>query len=165
MLKHLNSLQNAVYDTLKALGTFVAIPLLIVLMGTDVFLRYVLNAPLPWGNEVSSLILLLIFFAGLPYCAKRNENLAMEIFYQRFPTPVKKLVNIINNGCGIVFASYLAWQGYINFEENIEYDDGAEFIDIPYWPFAFFIGLVGVSLFLHFLTALVNEFFPKTENY
>lgn len=139
-------------------GIFVVIPILMVLIGVDVFLRYVLNSPLMWGNEVSSLLLLLIFFASIPYCTEKQEHIRMELIYTRLPRKIRGAVDLLINLSGLVFSSMLTMQAFRSTLEMYAFEDGAEMINIPYWPFALFMAFCGLFLSLQFIAFALKIF-------
>lgn len=56
---YINTLARLIHGT----AVYLTLPCLIILLTIDVCLRYIFNAPLLWGSEVSALILSLVFFA------------------------------------------------------------------------------------------------------
>ena len=140
------------------LGAYVALPGLIGLIGVDVFLRYVLRAPLPWGNEVGSLLLLVAFVASLPYCTHSGGHVRMDLFYARYSARGRRRADAVSALCGLVLASVLAYQSFAEVGRMYRLGSGAYLIDLPYWPFAAFLGLSASVLCLQFLLAIGRGF-------
>ncbi len=56
-----------------------------LLVTADVVLRYVFNAPLSWGLEVSSHLLLLFFLLGLAQSFRAGDHISMELVAAHIP--------------------------------------------------------------------------------
>ncbi len=142
------------------LGIFFAMPILIGLVGTDVFLRYVLREPLPWGNEVGSLLLLVVFLASLPYCTHLDGHIRMDLFYGRYGPRARRRADAVSALCGLAFAGPLAYQSFAAAARMFRLGDGADMIDLPFWPFAALLGLSATFLCLQFAVSAVRGVMP-----
>ena len=142
-------------------GMFFGIPALMVLVGTDVLLRYRFNAPLPWGNEVGSLLLLIVFLASLPHTTRTGGHIRMDLFYGRLSGAARRGADALTGVCGLVFAGFLGYQAFATASRMRRLDDGAYLIDIPFWPFAVFMGLCGTFLAIQFAIQIVNALRPR----
>lgn len=127
-------------------GIFAAIPILVGVVSADVVLRYGFNAPLLWGNEVSSLILMIVFLASLPLCTKHNAHVRMELVYDRFGRRGRRVADTISGLCGLIFSAFLAYQAVLSAIEAYGFGDGAEFAAIPYWPLLGFMATCALIL-------------------
>lgn len=116
-------------------GIYGALPALVVLVSTDVTLRYVFNAPLQWARDVNGLLLLLSIFCGLPYAWDRGYHIRMEIFYVRVGRERRRLLDVITAVAGIVFFGLMAVQAarYVPF--MIRTNETGEDLLLPIWPF------------------------------
>lgn len=146
-LVRLTSLSSGV---LHLIGVYVGIPALILIISTDVFLRYVVNRPLRWGNEVSALIQLAVLVGSLNLCTEQRGHVRMDALYVRFGPRLKRVTDLVANLCGVVFAAFFTYQSFASVVEMYRFDQGAEMINLPYWPFALFMGLCGIILTIRF---------------
>jgi TRAP-type C4-dicarboxylate transport system permease small subunit len=136
---------------LHLIGVYAGIPVLILLISTDVFLRYVASRPLRWGNEVSALIQLAVLVGSLNLCTEQRGHVRMDALYVRFGPRLRRITDIIANLCGFVFAAFFTYQCFASTVEMYRFNQGAEMINLPYWPFALFMGLCGIILTVRFL--------------
>jgi len=143
-------LTSRLSGVLHLLGVYVGIPLLSLLISADVFLRYVVNRPLRWGNEVSALIQLAVLVGSLNLCTEQRGHVRMDALYVRFGPRLKRLTDLVANLCGLAFAVFFTYQSLASVVEMYRFDQGAEMINLPYWPFALFMGLCGVILTMRF---------------
>jgi TRAP-type C4-dicarboxylate transport system permease small subunit len=145
-------------NLLHGAGSLVGIPLLIVIVSIDVLLRYGFNAPLLWGGEISALLLLLVFFASLPHCTNHGGHIRMELFYERMGPRRRSLADLLSALCGLIFSAFLSYQAFHSTLEAVTYEERAEMIDVPYWPFTLFMCLGGLFLSLLFVTRVAEDF-------
>ena len=136
---------------LHLIGVYVGIPALILIISTDVFLRYVVNRPLRWGNEVSALIQLAVLVGGLNICTEQRGHVRMDALYVRLGPRLQRATDVVANLCGFVFGAFFTYQSFASTLEMYRFNQGAEMINLPYWPFALFMGLCGVILTLRFI--------------
>jgi TRAP-type C4-dicarboxylate transport system permease small subunit len=136
---------------LHLVGVYAGLPALMLLIGTDVVLRYVLNRPLRWGDEVSSLIQLAVLVGSLNLCTEQRGHVRMDALYVRFGPRMKRVTDVVANLCGFVFAAFFTYQSFASSLEMYRLNQGAEMINIPYWPLALFMGCCGVILTLRFV--------------
>jgi len=147
----LSRLTHLLATGLHWLGAFVALPLLVVLIGLDVVLRYVFGAPLGWGQEVDSLLLLFVFVLGLPQCAVAGSHIRMDLVAGRLRPMGKRVATVAAQLCALLFAVPLAWRSAHDVPGMYRRGEGAELIDIPYWPIALVLCICAVFLCLHAL--------------
>lgn len=60
------------------LSAYVCLPLILVLIGVDVTLRYVFNAPLIWAQEASTMTLFLAIILAMPESWRRNVHIRAD---------------------------------------------------------------------------------------
>ena len=141
-------------------GVYISIPILIVILSIDVSLRYIFNSPLIWGSEVSALILSIVFFAGLPHVTGSQGHIRMDMLYRLMGPGAKGITDAVTGLCGFIFALLLTYQSFKSTVEMYRWNEGAEMIDIPYWPFVLFAGICGVILAAQFLIQMILPFRP-----
>jgi TRAP-type C4-dicarboxylate transport system permease small subunit len=137
-------------------GIYICLPVLVVILTIDVFMRYVFNSPLLWGSEVSALILSLVFFASLPHITDSQSHIRMDMFYRLMNARMKAVTDVLTGLCGAIFAILLTYQSLKSSVEMYRWGEGAEMIDIPYWPFVLFAGICGLMLTIHFIAQVIT---------
>lgn len=144
-------------------GVYVSIPILIVILGFDVTLRYIFNSPLIWGSEVSALILSIVFFASLPQVTGAQGHIRMDMLYRLMGPKMKGITDAATGLCGAIFAMLLAYQSFRSTVEMYRWKEGAEMIDIPYWPFVLFAGICGLILTAQFIIQIIKPFLKSSR--
>ena len=139
-------------------GVYITLPGLIVLLTIDVSLRYVYNSPLLWGSEVSALILSLVFFAGLPQVTDTNSHIRMDMLYRLMGKKLRAAADVLTGICGTLFAVLLTYQSFRSCYEMYRWQEGAEMIELPYWPFVLFAGICGLLLTIQCVVQIIIAF-------
>ena len=155
LISPINRLSRAIHRA----GVYLSIPVLVVILSIDVSLRYIFNSPLIWGSEVSALILSLVFFASLPHVTGSHGHIRMDMLYRLMGPGAKRVTDTVAGLCGLIFALLLTYQSFKSTVEMYRWNEGAEMIDVPYWPFVLFAGICGVILAAQFLIQMILPFF------
>ena len=72
--------------------------LMMVLITLDVFLRYLFNAPLAWGREANSMMLVAVIFLSLAHCWVEGGHIRMDLLYEKMKPPWKALSDFLLQG-------------------------------------------------------------------
>jgi TRAP-type C4-dicarboxylate transport system permease small subunit len=150
--------------TLRALHyvvNIVTVALSTAIIGTDVVLRYVFNAPLTWSIEATGLLLLVMVFGSLPYVWQRGGHIRMELIYQRLHGVPKVIADLATAVSGGLFSVLLCYEMFRTFPAMRARHEGAENLGVPYWPFALFIAIVAAVMTLQFIVFAVRSTAPN----
>ncbi|MBM4183590.1 MAG: TRAP transporter small permease [Gemmatimonadetes bacterium] len=128
---------------LFALGIYVMLPALVLLVTTDVVLRYVFDSPLQWARDVSGLFLLMSIGAALPLAWDRSYHIRMEVVYDRLSPTRRRLVDVLSVVSGIVFFGMMAVQAALYVPFMIRTGETGEDLLWPLWPYMAFLALCG----------------------
>lgn len=78
-----------------------------VIMGIQVFCRYVLSMSLSWSEELTRYLFIWAGFLSISYCTKRCISIKIEQFVALFPKRGKALFKVINHTFELVLFFYL----------------------------------------------------------
>jgi TRAP-type C4-dicarboxylate transport system permease small subunit len=123
------------------LGIYVMLPALVVLVTTDVVLRYVFDAPLQWARDVNGLFLLMSIAAALPHAWDRAYHIRMEVAYERFPPGLKRSVDVLSAFAGVVFFGLMAFQAAAYVPFMMRTGETGEDLLWPLWPYMAFMSV------------------------
>ncbi len=87
-----------------------------VIMGIQVFCRYVLSMSLSWSEELTRYLFIWAGFLSISYCTKRCISIKIEQFVALFPKRGKALFKVINHTVELILFFYLlpfSWR-YLN---------------------------------------------------
>ncbi len=78
---------------------------------TDVFLRYVMNAPSLWiGTSIQAALVLLACMAGA-YAYRHGDFIKLDLFYANFSTRTKAVFDVLTAIFTFMFLGVLIWKG------------------------------------------------------
>ena len=92
--------------------TMMMIVLLCGVMLYEVFVRYLLNKPTIWANELSLWIAGFIFLTSGLYAMQQRSHIRIYLLYDVCPRPIQRLFDIISTGLIVTFAFFLIYGGY-----------------------------------------------------
>jgi len=121
-----------------------------IIIGTDVVLRYVFNAPLEWSIEATGLLLLMMVFASLPYVWERRGHIRMELLSKHFSGASSVAADLATAVSGAIFSVLLCYEMIRNAPMMRAMNEGAEHLGVPHWPFAIFIAFIAALMTLQF---------------
>lgn len=78
-----------------------------VIMGIQVFCRYVLSMSLSWSEELTRYLFIWAGFLSISYCTKRCISIKIEQFVALFPKRGKALFKVINHTVELILFFYL----------------------------------------------------------
>jgi TRAP-type C4-dicarboxylate transport system permease small subunit len=144
-----------VVDFLEGWVAYLLLPGLALLVGTDVVLRYVLNLPLRWGNDVKELLLLLVVVGALPGVSLADQHIRVGLLDRLFRNRAGRLWVALRHLLTGLVASAIAYAVLLMALDMYRYGDRAEMIAISFWPFAGFVTLAAaLSALAEFTRAL-----------
>jgi len=83
-----------------------------VIMGIQVFSRFVLKESLSWTEELTRYLFIWAGFLSVSYCSKRCISIKIEQFVARFSRRTKAIIKVVNHTCELAFFFYMipfAW--------------------------------------------------------
>lgn len=126
---------------LRDAAAFVFLPAIVGVVAIDVAARYVFNHPYQWSQEVASLALLLVFVAAIPYANASDAHIRTETFYEHYGVRARAAVDLLSALCGAAFMGVVSWWQLRELPGLMQRGEGAEFVNLPYWPISLFVAL------------------------
>ena len=83
-----------------------------LIMGIQVFCRYVLGMSLSWSEELTRYLFIWCGFLSVSYCSKKCLSIKIEQFVAIFPRRGKALFKVVNHTFELIFFIYMipyAW--------------------------------------------------------
>ncbi|MDD7113064.1 MAG: TRAP transporter small permease [Lachnospiraceae bacterium] len=96
-------LDNSLEETLMV----VSLILMTIIMGIQVFSRYVLGASPSWSEELTRYLFVWAGFLSVSYCTKRCISIKIEQFVAMFPKRGKAVFKLVNHTFELIFFFYL----------------------------------------------------------
>jgi TRAP-type transport system small permease protein len=73
----------------------IALALIILLTGINVFLRFVMDNPIAWVEEVTIGLFIWVVFIGVSSAMKRESHIGVDYFIKRMPKPLRIICEVI----------------------------------------------------------------------
>ncbi|MCB1858830.1 MAG: TRAP transporter small permease [Gammaproteobacteria bacterium] len=123
----------------------------------NVISRFVFNHSIIFAEELNSIFILLVTFAGIGYAARHGRHIRMSAIYDHLPDAMRKILMIVITAVTGAFMVFLAWYS-VEYILNL-YSKGRIYpaLGIPIWttylwvPIGFFI--TGIQ---YLLTSIKN---------
>jgi len=94
---------------LAALLSGVAVLVIVALISADVLLRYFLNAPLLFVDEVASFLLVLVVFGGLSHTFLAGAHVRVDLVTTSLPPALRAWLRVAGLALGISFVLLVSW--------------------------------------------------------
>lgn len=76
-----------------------------MLVGVQVFMRYVVHQSLPWSEEITRYMFIYLMYLGISYGVRKNRHIRISVFVDLFPVPVRKVLLLVSDILFLVFAT------------------------------------------------------------
>ena len=99
----------------NTIGNLVGIGLLVLiaLVVWEVFLRYALNAPTTWGNELITYLFAGYILLGGGYTLLHSDHVAMDVIYSQLSPRKKAILDVLTAGFVLIYCIVLLQQTWI----------------------------------------------------
>ncbi|MGA0593810.1 TRAP transporter small permease [Enterovirga sp. CN4-39] len=130
---------------------------IMVIVGADVFMRYVFNSPFGWAYDLISLYLMAaVFFLVLSHTYVVGGHVSVDILQQKLPAKPFRVTEIVTTGVSFVVFVLIAWAGWHRMVDAFQQGDVlAGAIPWPTWPalalVPFGSGLLALRLAIDFV--------------
>jgi tripartite ATP-independent transporter DctM subunit len=129
----------------------IILALMVLLITSDVVLRYIFNRPIRGSYELIELMLVLITFLALAYTQMKKDHVSVTLVTEKMSP---RNVFILESGaylfCFIIF-SLIIWQSMVRAEVLRAEGTSSDLLLIPLYPFMWVVALGSMILCLVFL--------------
>ncbi len=135
--------------------------ILIILVFSSVFMRYIFNSPIRGAQELSIYLLLWFGFLGIIKGHRDNHHIRITFLADKLSKRWKRYLEVFSEGIILIFSVIMFFQGL----KLVEYDiiSPLPATGIPSSTLAFLIVIVGFMLTVQSILKLVFVF-SKEEN-
>lgn len=90
---------------------FVLMLILLVLIVLQVFSRYILQASLPWTEEVARMVIVWTVMLAAAVATERGEHYVITVLFDRFKGALRQWMLIITSAMALLFLAVLVRSG------------------------------------------------------
>lgn len=104
-------------DNLEEFLMVIFLAAMTIIMGIQIFSRYVLGASLSWSEELTRYIFIWAGFLSVSYCTRKCISIKIEQFVALFPKRGKALFKVVNHTFELILFLYLipfAWKFFMS---------------------------------------------------
>jgi TRAP-type C4-dicarboxylate transport system permease small subunit len=83
---------------------------LLLVVGLQIFSRYVLNHSLFWSEELARYLFIYLVFLGSAIVLRQRRHIQVSFFMERLPPPLRRFVSILVDLLLLAFAGTVCWQ-------------------------------------------------------
>ncbi|MFP3918329.1 TRAP transporter small permease, partial [Lysinibacillus telephonicus] len=94
-----------------ASGVFFAIGIFLIFYG--VIMRYIMNDPQAWVEEVARYAIIWGTFLGFGMALKHNQHIQVDILFDKLNKPMQFILNIVATTLSIIFCLIYTYYGYV----------------------------------------------------
>ena len=135
---------------------------LTLLATMNVALR-IFQVPASGTYELVSFLGAIVTAGALGYTQKRKDHIVVDILSEKFPAPVKRVLDRISYVMILAFFSIVSWQTFVYGIRLMATGELSETLKIAYYPFVFVVGAGFAVLALTTLLDLVETFWDRGE--
>jgi TRAP-type C4-dicarboxylate transport system permease small subunit len=133
---------------------------LTLLATMNVALR-IFQVPVSGTYEVVSFLGAIVTAGALGYTQKRKDHIVVDILSEKFPAPVKRVLDRISYILILLFFSIVSWQTFVYAKRLMLTGELSETLKIAYYPFVFLVGIGFAVLSLTSLLDLIETFWAR----
>lgn len=102
-----------------------------LIMGIQVFSRYILGASLSWTEEITRYLFIWSAFLSVSLCTKKCISIKIDQFIKLFPKRGKSLWKVLNLAVEFIFFVYLIPYAYLYLKATVESGQTSPACGIP----------------------------------
>ncbi|MBA3505288.1 MAG: TRAP transporter small permease subunit [Betaproteobacteria bacterium] len=126
---------------------------IIVLMATNVILRYLFSAGSVWAQELEWHLLVPLVLFGMSYALRHGEHVRVDILYAKFPERAKVAVDLVSALLAVAISLIVIWLSLQYVQQSYVIDESSP--DPGGIPHRYFIkGLIPVGFALLLLQSI-----------
>ena len=156
IMKLLNKLVLWLYDIIEVVGTIIVISV-ILLVTLGIVMRYALNSPLTWVEEVCSILLIYICYTAASLTTVEKGHIVADFFSSLLPEKVAKVESYIIR---IMEAFFLFFTVKSTFMLIPHLTEHSAVLQIPRTVYYFPVGAFSAFMGFAIVVDLLNELFP-----
>lgn len=155
----MENLIKPIIQFVNRVGTIILL-LMVLLLGTNVILRYIIRKPIKGSVELEEFLLVILVFFGVAYTAIKGRHIKVDLVLKRLPESAQSVIATITSAISVGLCVLMTWQ--ISVYAQIKWTTRATSIilDLPLFPFvlvaAFGSALLGLAMSVEFLRSLAS---------
>ena len=114
---------------------------LMLLVISEITMRYFFGRPFRGGYELTELAMSLIVALGFPYTAITRGHVTVDILGRWLDMPALRWLTALVHLAGAVFLAFVAWRAWLYAAGSLRWSDVTNMMRIPKHPFQFAVAI------------------------
>jgi len=131
---------------------------LVVIVFTQVIVRYVIRVPLPWTEEMARYLFVWLVFISASVCVQRRAHLGIDILVINFPPKVQQHLYTLSLVLSLGFSFVVVKKGY-----ELLTRSGAQISPMLHLPMSYVYIIIPVSYMIICLVLLWQIYMSAKE--
>ena len=111
-------------EVLGACTSWISV-VIVMLMATNVLLRYLFHTGSVWAQELEWHLLAPLILFGMSYALRHGEHVRVDILYSRFSPRAKELVNLVSALLAVAISALVIWFSLKYVQQSYVIDEGS----------------------------------------
>ena len=100
----------------------------------EVFVRYVLNSPTVWVQEVSIYLFMWSMLVGAAYTLMKGKHVRIDLLFDRMPHKTQLILDAVTGVFGVIFCAVVTQQAYKMILSSLKFGKvSATILRVPMW--------------------------------
>ena len=132
--KRLSEIYRKVTDGFNSISS-ICLFAAMFLIGADVFMRYLFNAPIAGTLEITELVPVIVTYCAFTYTAQQGRHIRTTFLLLRLPGPAVRILNFFSYALMVLFLLLLIWQSALEAMRSWEIKEYSQgLIAVPRYP-------------------------------
>ena len=135
----------------------VVVALMVVLITSDVILRYFFNSPIAGSYELIEFMMVFVVFLGLAYTQVRKGHLCISLFTKNLSAPTMAVLNSLSYLLCLSIFVLISWRLSVTASSEFSNGSVSTVLNIPIW-ISYWVTVAGsITLTIVFLTDFMQS--------
>jgi len=135
----------------------VVIIIMVLLVVTEVALRFLFNQPLLGVAEIISYSLVVLVFSALAWAEAEGSHISIPVLFDRLPPRFQSAASVFTNFLSFSILGLICWQSFVYARDQWLEGYFSAVLHIPNFPFIYVVGLGSGLYALVVLVNLINS--------
>lgn len=128
-----------------------------LLIGVQIFMRYVMSASLSWSEELARYLFIWSTYLGVALAVRRDAHIRVTMFVTALPPGLQRAIRILTHLIFAGFAIFVMYYGWLMVERTFRFGQRSASLGIP-MGFVYLAPVTGFALtLLRLLQAIVLD--------
>jgi TRAP-type transport system small permease protein len=133
-----------------------ALFIMMCLTAADVIGRYLFNHPITGVFEITEYLVLILIFSFIGYTQSQKGHVAVDLLLVKFPNRIRNIIEFCNHFICLLLMCLITWMGVEKALELKEVGEASPNLQIPAYPFVFFLVLGCVVMCIELLRDILE---------